>query len=134
MKTQQFGMTLALTLGLALVPCNQQDGPAAQPVTPQASNPPRTFRVSQGVMERNLVRKIHPVYPEGAKAQRIQGDVLLRVHIDREGNVSDLKVEGKPSLLDDAAIDAVKQWKYKPMTLNGEPVPVETIIKIRFQL
>lgn len=92
------------------------------------------MRVSQGVMNGNILRKVDPKYPREAKAKHIQGDVILSVQIDREGNVSVSKVESGPAVLADAATAAVKQWKYKPMTLNGEPVAVETIIKIQFHL
>ena len=76
-------------------------------------------RVSQGVMAGLLLSKVPPEYPAAAKDKHIQGVVLLRVIIDREGNASNLRLISGHPLLAPAAIDAVKQWKYKPYLLNG---------------
>ena len=94
----------------------------------------RKLRISQGVAERNIIKKVNPVYPEEARAHRIQGYVILSGTIDREGNLIDVQpISGHPWLVE-AAVQAVKQWKYKPYTLNGKPVEVETQIKISFRL
>jgi TonB family protein len=95
---------------------------------------PQMLRVSQGVMEGNVVRKVNPVYPVEARAARIQGDVILEVTISREGDVSHLAVISGHPLLADAATNAVKQWKYKPYLLNGNPVEIESTIKIQFHM
>ena len=103
-------------------------------VGPDQPQAPQKLRVSQGVMKDNLVARINPVYPLKAKEDRIQGDVLLRATINREGNVSDVKaIYGHP-LLVEAAVEAVKQWRYKPLMLNNEPVEVETTIRVQFRL
>jgi periplasmic protein TonB len=95
---------------------------------------PRRIRVSQGVTEGRLIQKIEPAYPTLARAARIQGQVLLTAIIDKAGEIQNLTlVSGHPMLVP-AAIDAVKRWRYRPFLLNGEPVEVETIISVNFQL
>jgi protein TonB len=77
---------------------------------------------------------VEPPYPAIARAARIQGDVVLKAIIDREGNIQDLQlVSGHPMLVP-AAVDAVKQWHYRPYLLNGQPVEVETAITVIFTL
>ena len=91
-------------------------------------------RVSSGVSSSNLLEKVEPVYPEIAKAARIQGSVVLAVDIDAKGSVTDVHViSGHPMLLT-AATDAVKQWTYRPFKLNGEPVSVKTEVTVNFSL
>ena len=81
-----------------------------------------------------LVTKVPPEYPPDAKDQHIQGVVLLRVIIDRQGNVSNIQlISGHPKLAP-AAIEAVKQWKYRSYLLNGAPVEIETQVQVNFTL
>jgi periplasmic protein TonB len=95
---------------------------------------PQKLRVSQGVAEGNLLRKIEPQYPQMAKVAHIQGDVLLAATISKGGAIENLhQISGHPILVQ-AAMEAVKQWKYKPYLLNGEPVEVETTIKVSFKM
>jgi len=95
---------------------------------------PQRIRISQGVTSGLLLRKVQPAYPALAKAARIQGDVVLKAIIDREGNIQDLQlVSGHPMLVP-SAIEAVRQWKYKPYLLNGQPVEVETTVTVIFTL
>jgi periplasmic protein TonB len=102
--------------------------PKLQPVVPQR------IRISQGVTSGLLLRKVEPSYPAIARAARIQGDVVLKAIIDKDGNIQDLQlVSGHPMLVP-AAIQAVKQWRYKPYLLNGQPVEVETTITVIFTL
>jgi TonB family protein len=110
-----------------------------EPVAVQTSatvrvGPPQKLRVSQGVMEGNLLHKVDPAYPVEARAARIQGDVILMVIISREGDVSHLEVISGHPLLAEAATKAVKQWKYKPYSLNGNPVEIESTIKVQFHM
>jgi protein TonB len=92
-------------------------------------------RVSQGVIAGLLVRKVTPTYPQMAKIARVQGPVVLAAVIDKDGTIQNLHVLSTASpLLNQAAIDAVKQWKYKPYVLNGEPVVVDTQITVNFTL
>jgi TonB family protein len=95
---------------------------------------PQKLRVSQGAMESNLLHKVQPKYPQEAKSDHIPGDVILQATVDRDGAVRTLRLVYGTPVLAQAALDAVRQWKYRPYTLNGEPVEVETTIKIRFQL
>lgn len=97
-------------------------------VAPQAARPLRV-RVSQAVMQGMVVSKVPPVYPADAK---IQGSVVMNVIIGKDGNVqSERIVSGRPLLLP-AAMDAVKQWKFRPYLLNGNPVEVDTQITVNF--
>jgi len=102
-------------------------------VAPQSPKPMRV-RVSQGVMQGMVVSKVQPSYPPDARAARIQGSVVIEVVIDKNGNIeSERLISGHP-LLAPAAIDAVKQWKYRPYILNGNPVEVDTQITVNFTL
>jgi periplasmic protein TonB len=76
--------------------------------------------------------KVQPVYPPLAKQARIQGVVILEAIIGRDGAVTEVKVISGHPLLQQAAIDAVSQWKYKPTLLNGEPVEVVTTVTVNF--
>jgi len=96
--------------------------------------PPMRIRVSQGVTEGRLIHKIDPNYPPLALSARIQGQVLLTAIISKTGEIENLVlVSGHPMLVP-AALAAVKQWRYRPFLLNGEPVEVETTITVNFQL
>ena len=91
-------------------------------------------RVSGGVVEGNLIHKVVPPYPPLAKTARIQGAVVLHAIISKQGNVENLNVMSGHPMLVQSALDAVKQWKYRPYILNGEPVEVETTITVNFNL
>ena len=96
--------------------------------------PPKPRPISGGVMEGYLVKQVQPVYPHMAQIAGVQGDVILQAMIDREGDIVQLQaVSGHPMLVP-AALDAVRQWRYRPYRLNGEPVEVETQITVRFIL
>jgi periplasmic protein TonB len=90
--------------------------------------------VSSGVMEGMLIRKVIPTYPAIGRAVRAQGTVQLQATISREGTIENLRAVSGPTMLQQAAIDAVKQWRYRPYLLNGEPVEVETTINVDFKL
>lgn len=101
---------------------------------PKIATPTR-IRVSSGVTQGLLVRKVEPTYPQMAKIARVQGAVLLAALIGKDGTIQNLHVVSTASpLLNQAALDAVKQWKYKPYILNGEPVEVDTNITVNFTL
>jgi periplasmic protein TonB len=95
---------------------------------------PQRVRVSQGVTQGLLIRKVQPNYPPLARQARIQGQVLLRAQISRTGDIENLQLISGHPMLAPAAIEAVKQWKYKPYILNGEPVEVDTEIMVNFTL
>lgn len=95
---------------------------------------PQRVRVSSGVQSGLLIRKVNPTYPPLARQARIQGVVLLQAQISKEGNITNLQLISGHPMLAPAAIEAVKQWKYKPYLLNGEPVEVETQVQVNFTL
>ena len=107
---------------------------AVDPGTTPLPAPPRRVRVSSGVASGLIVSKVAPRYPADAREQRIQGTVLLKVNIDREGNVYKTELISGHPLLAPAAIETVRQWKYKPYLLNGSPVEVETQVQVNFVL
>ncbi len=86
------------------------------------------------VQQANLIRQVKPPYPHLAKQARIQGAVVLEAVISKQGGVENLRVISGHPLLIQAALDAVKQWKYKPTLLNGEPVEVVTTVTVNFNL
>ncbi len=94
----------------------------------------RVVNVSAGVAQGMLITKTNPVYPPDAKVQRVSGTVVLQAIIGRDGSVENLKVVSGPDVLQQAALDAVKSWRYRPFLLNGEPVAVRTTINIIFTL
>src|SRR5229473_5883179 len=95
---------------------------------------PQRVRVSAGVTSGLLVRRIQPNYPPLARQARIQGTVVLHAVISKEGSIENLTLVSGHPMLAPAAIDAVKQWKYKPYLLNGEPVEVDTEVMVNFTL
>jgi peptidyl-prolyl cis-trans isomerase A (cyclophilin A) len=105
---------------------------AANAPTPGAQ--PRRVNISAGVAVGMMVSKVNPVYPIDAKKAGVSGTVVLQATIGTDGLIEDLQVISGPDLLQQAALDAVKQWRYRPYLLNGEPVEVRTTINIIFTL
>ena len=103
-----------------------------QPV-PHVAVPQQAFRRSV-VMEGNLIRRVEPQYPVIAKQLHIQGTVILKAYISREGTIEHLQVESGQPLLVRAAVEAVKQWRYRPYFLNNVPIEVETEVTVKFVL
>jgi protein TonB len=95
---------------------------------------PQRVRVSAGVTSGLLVKRIQPPYPPLARQARIQGKVVLQAEISKNGDIQNLRLISGHPMLAPAAIEAVKQWKYKPYLLNGEPVEVETQVEVNFTL
>jgi len=106
---------------------------SAPVAVPKVATPQRV-RVSQGVTQGLLIRKVQPNYPPLARQARIQGAVQLQAEISKEGTIENLRLISGHPMLAPAAIEAVKQWRYKPYILNGEPVEVETQITVNFTL
>src|SRR5271165_882279 len=100
---------------------------------PKAATPQRV-RVSQGVSQGLLIHKIQPQYPVLARQARVQGTVVLQALIGKDGTIQNLHVVSGHPMLTSSALEAVKQWRYKPYYLNGEPVEVETTINVVFTL
>jgi len=96
---------------------------------PAAGGP---VRVSSGEMMANIVARPEPVYPPEAKAAHVQGAVVLDVGVSKTGTVDELAVVSGPEKLQLSAIDAVKQWTFKPYLVNGAPAPVETMVTVNF--
>jgi protein TonB len=96
-----------------------------QPVTP---------RPVSVVMEGNLIHRVDPRYPTIARQIRLQGVVILQAFVSTQGTIERAQIVSGPGLLAQAALDAVKQWRYRPYYLNGTPIEVETQITVRFTL
>lgn len=95
---------------------------------------PKRVRISQGVTQGLLVHRVEPRYPKIALTARVTGVVQLHAIIGRDGAIKELEaVSGHPMLIP-AAIEAVKEWRYRPYLLNGEAVEVETNVTVTFQL
>jgi len=101
---------------------------------PDAPPPVQAVRVGGQIKEPKKLKDIKPSYPDIAKQARVQGIVILECTISPQGKVSDVKVLRGIPLLDQAAIDAVKQWVYTPTLLNGVPVPVIMTVTVNFRL
>ena len=95
---------------------------------------PQRVRVSSGVSTGLLIKKVTPNYPPLARQARIQGQVVLQAEISKDGTIQNLQLISGHPMLAPAAIEAVKQWRYKPYLLNGEPVAVETQVDVVFSL
>jgi len=106
----------------------------SQPVAVPKAATPQRVRVSSGVSSGLLIRKVQPNYPPLARQARIQGSVILHAEISKDGTIQNLQLVSGHAMLAPAAIDAVKQWRYKPYLLNGEPVAVETEVVVNFSL
>jgi protein TonB len=117
-----------LSEGLGTAPSAPVPAKAAEPT------PAKRIRVPTRVAEANLIHDVPPQYPPEAGRARIEGSVVLMAVIDKDGTVKDVRVESGLALLAQAAIDAVKQWRYKPYLIDGEPVEVDSRITINFSL
>jgi periplasmic protein TonB len=95
---------------------------------------PKKVNISAGVAVGMLIQKTTPVYPPIAKAARVSGTVVIQATISKTGTIEGLKVVSGPAMLQQAAIDAVRTWRYRPYLLNNEPVEVETTINVIFSL
>ena len=112
---------------------NSPGNPSNPLPIPQPTVPSHPLRVSQMSLG-DLIRKVQPVYPPLARSARIQGDVILTAVISKEGAIENLRVLSGHPMLAPAALEAVRQWRYRPYLLNREPVEVETQITVRFSL
>jgi len=126
-----FRFLLLIKPSVAILTKSEKSTPANEAL--RGTGPGR-LRISSGTAEANLIHKVEPEYPAQAKANHIQGDVLLQCVIDKEGNLIVINVLSGPPVLVEASVKTVRQWKYKPYTLNGEPVEVETTITIKYHM
>jgi protein TonB len=107
--------------------------PVIAPPPPKPVTPAR-IRVGGNVQAAALVRQVTPVYPQIARTAHISGTVVLHAIIAKDGTIQELQYVQGPPLLMRAAMDAVREWRYKPTLLNGEPVEVDTTISVVFSL
>ena len=108
------------------------NGPAVPP--PPKAAPPARIKQGGEVTAASIITQTRPAYPPLARQARIQGTVLLHAIIDKDGQVAKLEVVSGHPLLVQSALEAVRQWRYKPTQLNGEPVEVDTTIQVTFSM
>jgi protein TonB len=104
------------------------------PMLAKPEEPRPAVRISQGVSSGLLLKRVMPEYPMFARRSHVQGIVELQAIISKDGTVDKLKAISGSTMLREAAIRAVSQWRYRPYFLNGEPIEVETTISVRFTL
>ncbi len=105
--------------------------PASSGTQPHLSGP---LRVGGNVQAAKIIKRVQPEYPEDARRTRISGTVRLHVIIGKDGRIRSLEIVSGHPMLQQAALDAVRQWTYRPTLLNGEPVEVDTTIDVIFSL
>jgi TonB family protein len=116
----------------ATIPREIEMPSASEPPTPKA--PPLRIRASASVMQGKLIHKVDPVYPSIARQAHASGVVILEVTVAKDGSVRTVRAVSGHPLLQYSAVAAVKQWKYQPTMLGGEPVEVVTTVTINFRL
>ena len=133
--------TIALCALSATVACTSAlawrveiNAAAATPAASGMADPPKRLQVKPDAMAGNVIIHTQPVYPPDAKRAKIQGKVVLDAIIGKDGAVEELKVESGPKELQQSALNAVRQWTYKPYLLNGDPIEVETTINVMYSL
>jgi TonB family protein len=136
-KTQAQGEESAPPLPSPLAVASANDGSLSGLMASASSSVPRpslaTVRISQGVSQGLLIKRVQPKYPPAALSVRAQGAVQIEATINKEGNVTNLKVLSGDPVLSRAALEAVRQWRYKPYYLDGEPVEIQTQITVNFK-
>jgi protein TonB len=135
LKTEPNGDVAAPTLGMnedqSAISNIVQSTPVA---VPKVAAQQQTLKVSQGVTQGLLTKRVQPIYPAQAMQMHIQGAVQMLATISKEGKITSVKVLSGDPILSRAAADAVSQWRYKPYYLNGEPVEIQTQIVVNFKL
>jgi TonB family protein len=99
-----------------------------------AQEAPKKVNISAGLAVGMLISNVAPKYPPIAKAARVSGTVVLQATISKAGTIEDLQIVSGPAMLQQAALDAVRQWHYRPYLLNNEPVEVDTTVNVIFTL
>ncbi len=123
------GLTAGAASGIRAASLVETSGPPPPPPAPI-----QTVRHGGDVQSARLIHRVDPEYPPLAKRARIQGLVLLQATVDEEGRINELRLVSGHPLLNEAALAAVRQWRYSPTLLNGEPVRVITTISVIFKL
>jgi protein TonB len=109
-------------------------GRMVEEAPPPPPPPPKPRRVGGDIQAPALIHRVEPVYPGVAIASKVTGTVILEATVNESGVVTDVNVLRSIILLDQAAIKAVKQWRYQPLVLNGEPVPFILVVTVTFSL
>jgi protein TonB len=133
------GVPGGVTGGVPGAPVRSDDTPPPPPPPPPKPEPtptpvPKKITVSGGVLQGQAIRKVQPPYPPIAKAARASGSVQIQVTISEEGRVIDADVISGHPLLRDAALQAARQWLFKPTELSGVPVKVQGVLTFNFTL
>ena len=123
-KPQLLAVLVCVSLAMPALAQSKDDKPAEKP--PQ--------KIASGVIYGYRIHHVDPEYPLLARKAKIQGPVVLSAVIDTKGKVTNLRVLSGHPLLAQSAVDAVKQWKYRPYVFEGQVVPVETTITVVFHL
>ncbi len=109
-------------------------GTGAAPPPPPSAATPNRIRVGGDVQSASLLKQITPEYPGIAKSAHVSGTVTLRAIISKDGSIEKLEYVSGPPLLMASAIRAVREWRYRPTMLNGQPVEVDTTVQVVFSL
>jgi TonB family protein len=120
--------------GLALNGVTSGDPGSLSLLNSKGNQPAAPLPIGGDVIPAHLLSSVPPVYPQLARTQRLSGDVVLDALIDQNGRVSATKVISGPNLLHQPAMDAVKQWKYQPATLNGQATSMHLMVTVQFRL
>jgi periplasmic protein TonB len=128
------GITGATNADRGGIPDSIGNGVAPPDIKPPAEKRPARLSVSSGVMEAALINNVQPLYPAPARLMRLSGDVELHAVIGADGSVRQLQVVSGNPILAQAALAAVRQWRYRPTLLSGQPVEVDTTITVKFTL
>ena len=100
----------------------------------QGAKAPARLTVSPAHMAANILTKANPIYPAAAKKAKIEGKVVLHALVGKDGKMESVRVLSGPKELQQSALDAVRQWTYRPYLLNGDPIEVETTINVIYSL
>jgi protein TonB len=125
---------ISMDQGSTIVGADNPFGHSSEPAVRLAPKPSGPAHISSGVAQGLLIQKILPVYPPIARAARVEGTVILAAVISKNGVIENLRVVSGPPMLQEAAMAAVEQWRYRPYMLNGDPVAVETTVNVIFSL
>jgi protein TonB len=107
---------------------------AARPDAPVEASGARIVRVGQGVAPPRKIFDVKPIYPADAQAARVEGVVIAEIRIGTDGSVVDAVIKRSIQMLDDAALDAIRQWRFVPTVVDGQPVEVVMIVTVNFSL
>ncbi len=108
--------------------------PASEEIAATQSSQPLRVRISQGVTQGMLLKRVQPIYPEIARANRLEGTVVLKAVIDANGDIAELEAIQGPIEFVVSAVNGVRQWKYRPYVIQGKPVEVATQITVNYTL